>query len=488
MRCTSGSRKRGGGFTSTPRGRYNLDARLVDVLLGSFAMWCSTTPPIPPEIEKNANKILAELPVVDDLRRLAASRVAYIWDVVKQGELKYGPSPQEASVGYYTGLIVDTHMALLWHPEPVLLHEVYTLGIAPDQIHAHQVANDFTYPLTRASIERLWKTYLTRAPLKALAKFKPRKKAGSTKKKKRSRRKRKRDESETVESLFDKPNTQQENQIHITVTQTPNDYVKIIDKGMPRSTTARSIKSLLGMYFRPSTHSFVCPRANSPAHPRTEKTVRKQPLNNVAIVNLVRKFVVGAYKTAIVVAPPVIRVMAYAPTTEYLMSIIDQMENKHMYAMVAEYVIGMARSTHTLDALLVKNTEWRAYCKQASTVCNYHLRRLVVNRGLKPNKGTKIRQGFQQTLTTASILWILAEVFGVKRRLQKSDLDAARVLVPHLRKCAPSPRLVLPCTSPFRVLTRGSQPPSTTRLPSSATTCGCTARFSRRSGYPRWIL
>lgn len=428
--------------------KYNLDAAFVTLLFGSFAMWHECTPELDEATTKLAAKMLEELPVVDDIRKSAAARVACIWTTVNNGERDHGPTSPDACLWYYTGLIMDTHMQLLWHPTPLLMHNVYALNIAPDQIGVSGVANDTVYPLTPASIERLWKAYLTRAPLKPLAKGSPRRKsaAASTKKKKKSRRKRKAPMTSDPPSLFGEPPAMPENRIVITVTQPLNDFIKVIEKGMPRSTTARSITTLL------------------------LKTVKNQPANNIAIVGLVRKFVLGAYKTACVVAPPVIRVMAYAPTTtclslrsarisflffrvfplfaraglveisprrdpgRYLMSVISKLNNKHLYTMVAEYVIGMARSVGTIEHLLARNTEWKTYTRQAHTNCNYHLRRLVINRGVTPNKGTRIRQGFAQTLTAASVLWILAEELRVKRSLQKSDLDAARIVAPNLSK------------------------------------------------------
>jgi hypothetical protein len=381
--------------------RYQLDKAEVALLLGPFAMWSAAPLKIKKSAAAMAAKIIELLPAVDRLKTSAAARVAQLWAVVHEGEQKHGPSPQSACVLYYTGLLVDTHMAMLWHPRPLLLHELYTLELAPEQIKITSIANDAVYPLTTASIHRLWKTYLTRAPLKPLAKSKKAKPAKNTKLKKG----RKRQHADTSShTLFSTPALPPENRIDITVVQNSADYIKIIDKGMPRSTAARSIAT------------------------RLKKTVQHQPENNVAIVWMVRKFVLGAYKDATVIATPLNRVKAYSPSTDYLMSIISQLSNKQLYVMVAEYVIGMARSVKTLEHVLLQITEWRMYVKQAHVVCNFQLRQLTVNNNMSPGKGAKIKQGFNQTLTATSALWILAEELGVKRNLQRCDIDAARIL------------------------------------------------------------
>lgn len=335
--------------------RYNLDTEYVSLLLGPFAIWHSVDPDIPKESAVISSTVLEVCPVVDAVRVSAANRVAELWRIV---ESKVDPK-SEPGVLYYLGILIDTHMNLLWYPKHVTIHEVYRAGIAPDQQVVGRVCNDETYPLTTASIQWLWQEYVCPAPVPALSKVRLRPTKVGAKRttksaKNKASRKRKRDTS--FVPLFPEHKELPSAQMEITVPQQINNFVKIIQKGLPRATTVRSIEQLL------------------------HKTVAEQPAANVAVVTMVRKFLVGAFKDATKIASPLVRVLAYAPTTKHLVLALGLLKKEHMYAMVAEYAIGMAKSVPPLHAVLRRDADWNEYCDQAHTVCNEYLRKSLCSR------------------------------------------------------------------------------------------------------------
>lgn len=138
-----------------------------------------------------------------------------------------------------------------------------------------------------------------------------------------------------------------------TVPQDAKNFTKIVNKGMPRSMSYRSIKALI------------------------VRTIVGKPEENQAIVHMLRLFLLGAYRHCTSIAPPPLRLEVYRKgpkAAEIMYNRIEAFTNKALYAVVSEYVIGMAKTVRTLYHILQTDPDWTEYQQQATTVCNLYLR------------------------------------------------------------------------------------------------------------------
>ena len=301
-------------------------------------------------------------------------------------------------------------------------------GIAPEQTRLSAVCTDMYFPLSMAAIEKIWRPYINSAPFPAPSKKKPTAEAPPAPKRRSSRKRKK--PTAAIVLLPDPPEPSTLNDF--TVEQDPTIFRKNLTKAMPRSVTVRSIKTLL------------------------RRAILLRPDENRAIVELVRKFLVGGYRHATAIGSAAFRVRAYCTDTEWMYNHIKDLTNKEMYAMVAEcvhrlsptrlltshtslialvglprYAIGMARTLPALHHLLQCDPDWNEYCDQAITVCDRHLRpRLFgMHIGLPP---PKIVASFNRPVKMSEIMWGLIKALKVTRKIQKAEVDAARIVNPDL--------------------------------------------------------
>ena len=385
--------------------RLNLDAAFVNLLLGSFADWMNasdTERGITPEIYADSDDVMAILTILDPVRRAAALRVATMYRVAQSTAHK---TPPESTVAYYWGVLIDTHMKLLLHPHKLMIHEVYAKNLAPEQTRLADVYTDNQYPLSPAAIEKIWRPYINSAPFPVPSK----RKAPSPSEPvitRRARRKRKKPTAPIV-LLQDPPSIDIVSDF--TVPQDPTAFRKILAKAMPRSTTVRSIGTLL------------------------RKAILFKPEENKAVVQLVRKFLVGGHRHATSIGSAAFRVRVYNTDTEWMYKLIAQLSNKDLYAMVAEYAIGMARMLPALHHLLQQDPDWEKYSSQSIVLCDKFLRPRLFGH---PNIDVppKIVASFERPVKMSEIMWALIKALKVGRKVQKSEIDAARIVAPSLHK------------------------------------------------------
>lgn len=358
--------------------RYNLDNKFVTLLLGPFAEWCAANNRernITSSIKQDAQTILKTLPAQDMVRQWALYRILVLHKVM--GDKKDGPNTQ-----YYLGILMDTHMRLLWHPTKLYLSDVYVLGLAPEQQRITDVCNDAKYPITNADIAMIWQSYVNFTSMPTPTKRR-RKEPGGDENRGRKRKRVVKPLPTNEYNLFstkENPDT-----ITFSMTQNPTDYIKIVSKGMPRSTTVRSIRSII------------------------RRALQTQPHNNLAVVDMMRKFVLGSYRNAKVIAPPVTRVRVYNPITLDLFNMIDTFHNRELYAIVAEYVVGMAQTNAALCHVLLMDPDWEDYKTQAQTVCDKYLRPRILYPLPDPEAYTSISAYVQDKKTMSSALTTLCQ-------------------------------------------------------------------------------
>jgi hypothetical protein len=287
----------------------------------------------------------------DPIKTKTAVRIALMHRIC---ELFVDDWPRGANVPQYFGILIDTHMPVLLQTRVMQLHEIYNAGIAPEQVPLKAVCTDMNYPVSTAMAEEMWQIYLSNLPAKPGSSASRTKKSGDAAGSRRKRgratsRKRKRSGSGVV--LVDSTATDPDRPF--SVAQDPRVFVKIATKGMPRSASVRSIRSLLS------------------------KVLLGKPRENQATLHMIRLYLLGAYRHCRRIAPPRLRINIYresVESSEWMYSKLRPLTSKSLYAVVAEYAIGMATTVPALFYLLERDPDWTDYYSQAIDVCDTYLR------------------------------------------------------------------------------------------------------------------
>ena len=388
------------------RHKFNLDPTLVRAVTGPFAEWVELDESAGVVTDADiaqAHKLLERLELrlgVDALKTEAAVRVAVLHRLWETHADRW---PTSSNAPQYFGILIDTHMPLLMHPGELQLHEVYSRGLAPEQTSIREIHSDVYYPMTPEMVEFVWRPYINNAPVRC---------APMPVRRKRDRgpnRKRKRAGAPGVELI---PTVTEEPIPRFTVRQDVRTFVKTVTKSMPRSASIRSIRTLL------------C------------KSIKFKPAENMAIVHMVRLFILGAYRHCRRIAPPHIRVCVYRDTVEsaawMYATALEQLSSKALYAVIAEYVIGMAKTLPALFFILEKDPDWANYEAQAVSVCDEYLRPNFYDGATRAPP--RIEVSMSRPLRSSNVFWAIAKHVGVRDRVPRRVLDAARGVCPNLSR------------------------------------------------------
>jgi hypothetical protein len=333
----------------------------LKLLFGSFAGWHMATreqrQDETSEVKSVADGIIAvlrktlpsDIPI-GPIRMSAILRVAKLWSLFSDRK------DQAPNTPYYYGILMDLHQAIMWYPHRLTLHKVYVHNLAPEQQTIDQIPNDNVYPLGDESIKELWKTYISpsKDPVVSTRGKRGRKACDSAKV-----------QGTVLKGLFygGPSASDMKGGINFKGKQNPATFSKIITKGMPQCTTARAIRKLLW------------------------GALVVNPEENDAVLFMVRQFMIGAYSNTLNIATPTFRTFVYGAQPRKFHDILDTMENRHLYAIVAEHVIGMALRIPALHSILSEYPQWETYVTSVQTMCNNELRPYVYKHHSKMYNG-----------------------------------------------------------------------------------------------------
>ena len=383
--------------------RLKLDALFVSLILGPFAQWVDSADRIACEMssddQEEAHHIISSCGVasvgVDEIKIHAALRMARLYRVWLENKHNLDGA---SNASQYIGMLMDLHMPVLMHDGVLQMHEVYSLGIAPEQVKLSSVYSDVHYPMSMGMIEEIWHGYISNS-------MQERREAVPSKRALSRQRKRKR----RVNGFRLFPEVQEAHVAHFTIPQDKRSFIKIAHKGMPRSASFRSIKTLF------------C------------KAMTFDVKSNQAIVHMARLFLLGSYRHCTHIAPPSWRIRVYKSvgiSAPWMVSKIQELTNKSLFALVSEYVIGMARSHPTLYYLLESDPDWASYTEQAIRVCDTVLRpSLYRGKAVQP---PRIEVAFCKPVKPHHVFWALVKVLGIKDRVPRRILESASSVVPSL--------------------------------------------------------
>lgn len=325
---------------------------------------------------------------VDEIKIHAALRMARLYRIWLENKVHFD---RASNASQYIGMLMDLHMPVLMHHGILQMHEVYGKGIAPEQVSLASVFSDVHYPMSMEMVEEIWRGYISNS-MQTVKETQPSKRSLFR------QRKRKRRTNEF--RLF--PDTPTTPTVGFTVPQDTRSFIKIAYKGMPRSMSFRSIKTLF------------C------------KAMSFNVKSNQAIVHMARLFLLGSYRHCTSIANPSWRVEIYKNvevSARWIVSKIQELTNKSLFALVSEYVIGMARTHPALYYLLEKDPDWADYTTQAINVCDTVLRPSLYKG--KPAQPPKIDVGFCKPVKPHHVFWALVKALGVKDRVPRRLIDSA---------------------------------------------------------------
>jgi hypothetical protein len=126
---------------------------------------------------------------------------------------------------------------------------------------------------------------------------------------------------------------------------------RLLSKGLPRPSSIRYILKSL-------------------------KFTLSQPTPDEHVVEIVRRFLLGAFQHVTVIAPPAVRMLLFKDdAVEYCLTKMTEMSSKELYIMLSESVISISRHHQALFSLLELRSVWKAYYNQSIAVANEQLRR-----------------------------------------------------------------------------------------------------------------
>lgn len=248
---------------------------------------------------------------------LLRRRMEMMWEIYKEHAAEI---PRHFTFPYYMGILMDLHVPGIRLGPKATLQELYTRGLAPENVTVCHIENDESSRVDPDILERHWVSYLCHVDrptktVRAGKTIRPRKKSNA---KNRDNRILKADDVNPV-----RPSRQD-----------PKSLNEMLTKGQPNQTVVRYVAKAFS------------------------KGLLRSPASNPVIITMTRAFFLGAYRHSTVIADPASRIDVYihkSPADLHDMLQKASFNAKQLYYILAEFIVASTAHDHAVELMLRSN-------------------------------------------------------------------------------------------------------------------------------------